>query len=66
LGLTATTLTRFETLASYNEIEVRGGEKMVRIMVGSQPANKRFDIVVSAIGSHLAGMDVTLEFQRCE
>lgn len=39
---------------------------MVRIMVGGQPANKRFDIVVSAISSHLAGMDVTLEFQRCE
>ncbi len=50
----------------YNDIEVRGGEKMVRIMVGGQPAERRFDIVISAISSHLAGMEVVLEFQRCE
>ena len=50
----------------YGEIEVRGGEKMVRVVVGSQPQDKRWDIVVSAISSHLAGMLVELEFQRCE
>jgi len=50
----------------YNDIEVQGGEKMVRIMVGGQPAERRFDIVISAISSHLAGMEVVLEFQRCE
>jgi hypothetical protein len=50
----------------YGETEVRGGEKMVRVLVNGQPQEKRWDIVVSAISSHLAGMLVELEFQRCE
>jgi len=46
----------------YNEIAVRGGEKLVRI--SAQGA--KFDTIMAAIGSHLAGMEVNLEFQRCD
>jgi hypothetical protein len=58
--------TRTGSAQMYGMTEVKGGEKIVRIVVGSQERSKRFDVVVSAIGSHLAGMDCTLEFQRCE
>ena len=58
--------TRTGAAQVYGETEVTGGEKMVRIVVGAQDKQKRFDVVVSAISSHLAGMDVELEFQRCE
>lgn len=46
----------------YGDVAVRGGETMVRMLVRGQT----FNTVMAAIGSHLAGMNVTLEFQRCE
>lgn len=88
--------TRAGASQTYGETEVRGGEKMVRVIVMAQPQDKyvsktstcaqlpvgtlpdsltrslthpfarRWDTTVAAISSHLAGMLVELEFQRCE
>ncbi|WPT15014.1 hypothetical protein PSENEW3_00002955 [Picochlorum sp. SENEW3] len=46
----------------YGETVVQGGEKLVRMTVQGQ----KFDTVLAAIGSHLAGMEVEMEFQRCD
>lgn len=46
----------------YGETVVQGGEKIVRMTVQGQ----KFDTVLAAIGSHLAGMEVEMEFQRCD
>jgi hypothetical protein len=45
----------------YGEITVQGGERMIRLNVRGQS----WETVMAAISSHLAGMEVELEFQKC-
>jgi hypothetical protein len=49
------------TEQKYGEIVVRGGERVVRLLVRGE----RFETVMAAISSHPATVQVTLEFQRC-
>lgn len=46
----------------YGETTVQGGERMIRLNVRGES----WDTVMAAISSHLAGMEVELEFQRCD
>lgn len=45
----------------YGETTVQGGERMIRLNVRGQS----WETVMAAISSHLAGMEVELEFQKC-
>lgn len=45
----------------YGETTVQGGERMIRLNVRGES----WDTVMAAISSHLAGMEVELEFQKC-
>lgn len=45
----------------YGETTVQGGEQMIRLNVRGES----WETVMAAISSHLAGMEVELEFQKC-
>lgn len=47
--------------ADDNSFFVAGGEQLIRLNC----IGEKFDTVMAAIGSHLAGMEVELEFQKC-
>eukprot|EP00898_Chlorokybus_atmophyticus_P002576 jgi/Chlat1/3319/Chrsp22S03414 len=60
--LIATSAVVYTKAQRYGEVNVRGGEQVVRLNVRGED----FKTVMAAIGTHPGHMEVKLEFQKCE